>query len=159
MKSIKKNVRKKLSIWCHKPVNHSLNWLYGYLKCCHWPTSSPKVTSRSKTLNTERKKRQWNVSLSEYMLVWQYPSPQRCVGALGFTSMMHSKTSMWTIAGVRVCNFKEKQQSSYSSIFSNPCIRWDGGHSVRSSRASRMDVLPRGRHGRRLVFLDRVGGL
>lgn len=34
---------------------------------------------------------------------------------------------LFTIASVWVCNFKEKQQSIYSSFSSNPCLRWDGG--------------------------------
>lgn len=57
-----------------------------------------------------------------------------------------------TIASVWVCNFKEKQQSSYSSSSSNPRLQWEGRQSVRSLRPPRVDARPWGCHGRRLVY-------
>lgn len=52
----------------------------------------------------------WSGSVQAPRAAWECP---------GFTGVMHSKTGVcevFTIANV-MCNFKEKQQSSYSSIF------------------------------------------
>lgn len=58
---------------------------------------------------------------------------------------------VFAIASMWVCNFKEKQQSSYS-FSSNPRLQWEGRQSVRSLWPSQMDALPCRHHGRRLVY-------